>query len=330
MALPRYRSFLGIAKETSRSAGTNPTPVAATDYIPVMSITPFDNVAYLDDENWRGSMAKTYGTVQGPIFSEFEFGGDVFPDTIGYPLAGVLGDYAKSGAAAPYTHTMALLNSGNGQATTYTITDFYGRTDANPARQYAGCAFGETNFKFSADGLMEYTAKAVGYGSAVAALPTPSFSTITPVPSWVGTTTIAGSLTSKLVEGTVDIKRDVNPIHTVDGSQTPYTVFQGALTCEGTLLLVLEDDTDLTRYLTNTQPSLALDFSQGAGASLTQVKFQMTKAAFTVAKIERSKDFVELSVNYKAIANTTDVGTSAGYSPVKVTLQNAKATAVYA
>jgi hypothetical protein len=35
-------------------------------------------------------------------------------------------------------------------------------------------------------------------------------------------------------------------------------------------------------------------------------------------------------VTYKAIANTTDVGASAGYSPIKVVLKNAKATAVYA
>jgi hypothetical protein len=93
---------------------------------------------------------------------------------------------------------------------------------------------------------------------------------------------------------------------------------------------VLESDTQLNYYLNNTQPSLKLDFSTGAGATLVQVQFNMTKCAFTVAKIERGKDYVELSVNYKAIANTTDVGASSGYSPIKVTLQNAKASGTYA
>ena len=328
MALPKYKSFLGIAKEASRSAGTAPTPVAATDFIPVKNITPFDNVMYLDDENWRGSMAKTYNTVQGPIFSEFEFGGDVFPDTIGYPLAGVLGDVAFTGGT-PNTFAISTLNSGTGQATSYTLTDFYGRTDSNPARQYAGCQFGDVNFKFNADGLMEYTAMANGYASAVASLPTPSFSTVTNVPVWTGVTTLGGSVVARLVEGSVDIKRDLTPIHTVDGSQSPYQIWQGAVTCEGSLLLVLEDDTDLTRYLSNTQPSLNINFSQGAGASQTAIAFNMTKCAFTVAKIERSKDYVELSVNYKGIANTTDAGASGGYSPVKVTLKNSKATGTY-
>jgi hypothetical protein len=75
---------------------------------------------------------------------------------------------------------------------------------------------------------------------------------------------------------------------------------------------------------------MSIDFTAGAGATLTQVKFQMTKCAFTVAKVERGKDYIELNVNYKAMANTTDVGATAGFSPVKVVLQNAKTSGTYA
>lgn len=326
MALPKYKSFLGIAKEAARSAGVAPTPVAATDFIPIKDITPFDNIKYLTDEGWRGSMVVDYGEVQGVIYSEFEFGGDVFPDTIGYAIAGVLGDYAISGASAPYTHTMAVKNSGNGQATSYTFTDF----NAVNARYFAGSQFGSLEFKFSADGLLEYSAMAQGYGSATTTTPTASFSSLAPTPVWVGTTTIGGTLSTKLTEGSVSIKRELTPIFSVDGSQSPYQIFQGPVEVEGSLKLIMEDDSDLTRYLTNTQPSLALDFSQGTGSSLTQLLLTMTKAAFVVAKVERSKDYVELDVNFKAVANTTDVGASAGYSPIKVTLKNAKSTTVYA
>jgi hypothetical protein len=325
MALPKYKSFLGIAKETSRSAGVAPTPVAATDFIPVKDITPFDNIKYLTDEGWRGSMVNDYGEVQGVTYSEFTIGGDVFADTIGYPIAGVLGDYAVTGASAPYVHTMAVKNSGNGQATSYTLTDY----NSYNARQFAGAQFGTLDFKFSADGLLEYTAMAQGYASATAVTPTASFSAIAPTPVWVGTTSIGGSSSLKLTDGTVSIKRELTPIFSVDGSQNPYQIFQGAVGVEGDLTLIMEDDTDLTRYLTNTQPTLALDFSQGTGAALTQLLITMTKCAFTVAKVDRSKDYVELKVNYKAVANTTDVGASAGYSPVKITLKNAKSTAVY-
>lgn len=308
------------------SAGVVPPAYAATDFIPVNSIAPFDNIKYLDDNNWRGSMVETYGTVQGNIHAEFEFGGDVFPDTIGYAVAGVLGDYAITGASAPYTHTVSTLNSGNGQATSFTLTDF----NSYNARQFAGCQFGSVDFKFNADGLLDYTAMAQGFASVTATAPTQSYSAVTNVPVWTGVTTIAGSVTAKLAEGTINITRPLTPIYTVDGTQAPYQIFQGPVSVDGTLKLIFEDDTDLTRYLTNTQPSLDITFTQGTGATQTVVQFTMTKCAFQVAKVDRSQDYVTLDVTYKAIANTTDVGASAGYSPIKVVLKNAKATAVYA
>lgn len=325
MANPRYRSFIGIAKEASRSAGVAPTPVAAVDFIPVKSITPADDITYLDDQNWRGSMVDTYGTYAGVISSSMEFAGDVFPDTIGYPLCGVLGDAAISGASAPYTHTFAVKNSGTGQAASYTVTDY----DSYNARQFAGLQFGEIDIKFSADGLLEYTAKGNGYASAVATTPTPSFSTVAPVPVWVGTTTIAGSLSLKLQSGNINIKRPLTPIHTVDGVQAPYQIFQGAVSASGSLTFIMEDDTELNYYLNNTQPSLVLNFTQGTGSTLTQIQATMTKCAFKMAKVTRSQDYVEIEVDYTAIANTTDVGASAGYSPIKMQLKNAKSTAIY-
>jgi hypothetical protein len=305
---------------------TSSSGVAATDFIPVNSIAPFDNIKYLDDNNWRGSMVETYGTVQGNIHAEFEFGGDVFPDTIGYAVAGVLGDITTTGSSAPYTHAVAVKNSGTGQTTSYTLTDY----NAYNARQFAGCQFGSLDFKFSADGLLDYTAMAQGFQSATATTPSPSFSSVTNVPSWTGVTTIGGSVTAKLAEGNVAITRPLTAIYTVDGSQSPYQIFQGAVSVDGSLKLIFEDDTDLTRYLTNTQPSLDIAFSQGTGAALTKVQFTMTKCAFQVAKIDRGQDYVTLDVTYKAIANATDVGASSGYSPIKVTLQNAKASGVYA
>jgi len=324
MALPKYRSYLGIAKEATKGTGVVPA-----NFIPVHSITPFDNIKYLDDTNWRGSMVNTYGTLPGNIYSEIEFGGDVFADTIGYPLAGILGESAFT-AGTPNTHAMTILNSGTGQGPSYSLTDFYGRTDSLPARRYAGCQIGAVDIKFNADGLLEYTATANGYGSTTVAAPTASFTSVTNTPAWTGTTTIAGTASTLLSEGNISLKRALTPMFTIDAAQTPYQIFQGALEVEGSLKLILEDDTQLNYYLSNTQPSLDISFDQGSGGTLTQVKFTMTKCAFQVAKIDRSKDYVELDVNFKAIANTTDKGSSGGYGPIKVTLKNTIATGIYA
>lgn len=330
MALPRSRSYLGIAKETRPTPGSAPTAVAATDFIPYLTISPFDNVKYLDDKGLRGSMTEEFNVIQGKIYSEFEFGGDVFPDTIGYAMAGVLGDVSTSGATAPFTHTMSLLNSqaSNGQPPTFTLSDYYSLGTAS-TRQFAGSQFSQLDVKFSADALLTYSAKAMGFQSSVAANPSASFSSVGPVPSWEGQVTLAGSVTAIMAEGNVNIQRPVTPIMTVDGTQRPYQLFAGPVSVDGAMLLVMESDAQLNYYLNNTQPSLAIDFSAGAGASAVQLKYQLTKCAFTVAKVERGKDYIELNVTYRGIANTTDVGTSGGYSPVKVTLQNAKASGTF-
>jgi hypothetical protein len=327
MALPKVRSFVGIAKESARPvAGALPSVTAATDYIPVTTITPFDNITYLDDKGLRGSMTEDYDVIQGSIYSEFEISGDVFPDTFGYLAAGLLGDVATSGASAPYTHVISLLNSGTGQPVTYTITDY----DVVNARRFAGLQMASLDVKFSPDALLTYSAKAMGYQSVVDTTPTPSFSVVTPTPSWTGAVTIAGSPSIKMAEGNINITRPVAPIFTVEDVQRPYQVFAGPLTVEGAMTFVTESDAELDYYLNNTKPVVVVDFSEGAGAALTQVQFTMSKCAFTVAKIERSKDYVETMVNFKAIANTTDGGVSAGFSPIKIQLKNAKASGTYA
>lgn len=331
MALPRSRSFLGIAKETRPTPGSSPTAASATDFIPFTTLNPFDSINYLDDKGIRGSMTEEFGVIQGKIHSEIDIAGDVFPDTVGYLYSGVLGDVATAGASAPYTHTIALLNSqaSNGQPTTYTLHDYYS-LGSTSTRRYAGAQFASIDTKFSADALLTYSAKAFAYESVTAANPTPSFSTLAPLPSWTGAVSLAGSATAVLSEGNVNIARAVSPIWTVDGTQNPYQLFAGPVTVSGSLLLVLESDAQLNYYLNNTQPIMVINFTSGAGASAVQVQFTMTKCAFTVAKIERGKDYIELNVNYKAIANTTDVGASSGYSPLKVTLQNAKVSGTYA
>lgn len=331
MALPRSRSYLGIAKETRPAAGVAPTAVAATDFIPFTSITPFDNVAYLDDKGMRGSMVDEYDVIQGQIYSEFEFAGDVFPDTVGYMVAGVLGDVVTTGSVAPYTHAVSTLNSqaSNGQPSTFTLSDYYS-LGSSSTRQYAGVQFQSIDFKFTADSLLTYTTKALGYASATASNPTPSFSTVTPLPSWTGVVTLNGSVNAQLADGNCSISRSVEPIFTVDGNQRPYQLFAGAVACSGSLMMVFESDVELGLYLNNTRPILDIDFTSGAGATATEVKLHMNKCAFTVAKIERGKEYIELNVNYKALANTTDAGASAGYSPIKVTLKNAKTSGTYA
>lgn len=314
-------SFLGIAKEV-----TPGTPVVATAFIPVSTPTGKDALTLLDDKGLRGAMVDTFGQVAGVKSGTLDFGGDVFPDTVGWAIAGVLGDVATTGASAPYTHTMAVQNGNDGQPKSYTLVDYY----ATAARAYPGAKISEFGLKFSAEGMLTYTAKATTFGSQVVTKPTPSFTAVPPLASWIGTVTLGGSSLATVTDGELNIKRPVTVVNTVNGSQNPAQLWSGPVSVDGKLTVVMEDDTQLTNYLTAVDQALVLNFAGGAGASAFQVQFTMSKCKYSAAEVGRGKDYVELALTFTAHANATDIGASAGYSPVKAQLQNAINTGVYA
>jgi hypothetical protein len=313
-------SFLGIAKEV-----TPGTPVAASNFIPVTQITPKDNLTLLDDKGYRGALVDVYDQIAGVLSGTLDFDGDVFPDTVGFALAGVLGDVTTTGASAPFTHAFAVLNSGSGQPPSYTLNDNYVAGN----RQYPGARFSEVGFKFSADGLLTYSAKATTFGSATASAPTTSFTSIPPMVGWQGVAQIGGVTQAGLIDGEVTIKRSVTVVNTVDGTQAPAQLWSGPVQVDGKATLVMEDDTQLTAYLTTTKPSVDFNFTAGAGAGAVQLKLHMSKCSISAADITRGKDYVEIPITFTALANTTDIGTSGGYSPIKVTVQNAVTTGTY-
>jgi hypothetical protein len=87
---------------------------------------------------------------------------------------------------------------------------------------------------------------------------------------------------------------------------------------------------NLTNFLTNTQPAIVLNWAYGTGATAVQIQATITKGAYTAAVIERGDDFVSVTVDINGQGNTTDAGTTGGFSAIKWVLQNAKASGTYA
>lgn len=320
------RSYLGIAKEVTKG-----TPVAPTDFIPVLAskLKPADIIGELYDEGLRGSLIKNYNYIPGRSNSTFDFGGPVFADTFGYSLGGLLGSVTTTGASAPFTHTVSIKNAtavgADAQPTAFTLTDFY----AANVRAYAGIQIHDLSLKFTSDGMLDYDAKGTGWLSTAASTPTPSFSSVLPIPTWIGTVSIGGTAVSNSVDGSIDMTRPVTPIFGISNTQNPYQVFLGALETKGKIRFVMENNDELTRYLTNTQPAIIVNWAQGAGTTATQIQATITKGAYVAAVIDRSKDYVEIEVDINAQGNTTDVGSTAGYGNIKWQLQNAKPSGTY-
>lgn len=299
--------------------------VGPTNYIPVTTLQPADHYDMLEDKGLRGSMGEIYNVVQGVRWSEISLAGDCFPDTIGFLLGGVFGATDFTGGT-PNQHAFSVKNTGNGQPTSYTFYDF----DVVNTRGYAGSKISELGFKFDATGLLTWSAKTMGFASGVVANPTSSFSAITPLPAWLGVATVGGTSNLLVTDGEVNIKRAVSKIDTHDGVQDPYSIFAGALTVDGKVTFVMEDDTQLLNYINNSQPSLDFTWSSGTGASQTAITFHMTKAAYTTGQPERGKDYIALPVSFEGVYNATDATTSgAGLSPIKVTIKNSVATGSY-
>ena len=321
------RSYLGIAKEVTKG-----TIVAPTDFIPVSkdSIKPVDVVDPLYDTGLRGSNVVNYAYLQGRTRSTFDFGGAVFADTVGYGLAGLLGSVATTGVSAPYTHTISLKNSltsgADDQPISYTLTDFY----AADVRSYPGCQFSDFSLKFNADGMLEYDTKTTGWASTAVADPTPTFSTLLPTVVWRGAVSIGGGTVSNAMTGNIDMTRSVTPVYGISNTQNPYQVFLGPLEVTGKITFIMEDDTELTRFLNNTQPAIVLNWAYGTGASAIQLQATISKGAYTAAVIERGDDYVQVSIDLNGQSTTTDAGSTGGFAPIKWVLQNAKASGTYA
>jgi len=314
---PSAISFLGVFKEAVKG-----TFGAATDYLPFSTAEPVDVIMPLEDNAYRGSMVDLYGWTQGPVYVTYKVAGPVFNDTIGYLLGCFFGDVTTTGAGAPFTHAFSVKNSGDGQPVSYSFTDFY----AAGTRGYSGLQCHDLSFKFSGDGMLTYEATLTGLVETTKTKPTAAFSTRPIIPVWQGATKFGGVSALTLISGEFNLTRAMQVIHTADGTQAPYAIFMGPVSLAGKADVVMEDDTRLTEFLSNTQPAVDFLFTQDASNT---VQLHATKAAYTGAPISRDGIYVHLPIEFSGVANATDAGASGGLSPAKVTILNAKPASTF-
>lgn len=317
MTLATTRSFVGVAKEVTKG-----TYVAPTFFVPARDLDPEDEILYLEDKGQRGSAVEVYNMLPGVKRSMYGWGGDVFPDTIGILLLGLMGEVATTVASPLNTHNFTVLNTGDQQPPALSIADL-----SNPgtnARGYPGQQVEELSFTYEAEGFLEYTMKSKGFPSADQSAPVAAFSTVPPVVAWEGVASLGGAGNTKLVSGEFVLSRPVTHRHNVAGSQSPYRVWAGPLRATAKAKFLVDDEAELDRFLNDTKGEFKVTFTQpGAGALAKVIEFRYTNAAFiSPTKIVRGTDAIEVEASVEGIANTTDVGVSAGFGPARVQLKN--------
>lgn len=300
-----------------------------TAYIPVNKFDPKDNLNKMPDDGWRGSEVDNYGVILGSRSADLSIGGPAFPDSIGYLIAAVLGDVTFTGGT-PNQHKLSVKNAGDGQGVNYQLTDVYlPNVGAGVARQYGGVQGSDITLNFNAaDSLLSFDFTGNAYASGKVAVPTASFSAVRPLASWTGVIKVNGVVSPMISDGSIEIKRPVNPIPII-GQQDPLRLFGGRYGATGKATVVALDETWLEYYINNTQLALDFMFSTGSGASQVAINPHFSSARLTNSPPDASKDWLTYGVEWQAEGNTTDAGTSGGYAPGSVTLFNSLATGTF-
>lgn len=325
--------FVGFAKDV-----TPGTPVAQVADMPVEKFDWKPKITMLEDKALRGVMSDdVFNLIQGVKSGEIDMAGPVFGDELGYLLGNLFGADDVTGTAAPFSHKFSLLNSGQGQPGTTSITLKDATEATHQARIFSGTAFTEIGFTFNAESeLLKYTAKAMSWDwQAAAATPTSTFTATKPLPSWavalgVGGPASGGTLVANVASGEFNFKRIVKPYFTAQNSQNPYVMQRGALSADFKLKFVAADSAPLTALEANTQQQFQfLLTNNGAGANLISIQFDIAQGAYTEVTANNGSEALEWDVVGRCVMNTTNVGASGGFGPATVTLQNAIASGTF-
>ncbi|MER8030742.1 phage tail tube protein [Streptomyces bauhiniae] len=89
------KQFVGVANEVTQG-----TPVGMTATMLIDSFKPKDQPKFLEDKAWRGAMGSdSFGQIPGVATAEWDMGGPVFLDGLGYLLRNIMGDLAVTGTS---------------------------------------------------------------------------------------------------------------------------------------------------------------------------------------------------------------------------------------
>lgn len=225
----------------------------------------------------------------------------------------------------PYTHKFATLNSGSGQPPTHTATDYTSLTTTVGARSYPSLCVAQIDFTGNAEQLLMCKVTGTSWVSAAAgSAPVNSTQFTVPIPNWRSTISVGGTPVYSAGEWSISLKRELQVYFTAQGAQNPYVIARGTMDATGNVnYTVPSDESPLTQMLSNTQPTVAITINNGqVGTSEIQLVLTATKSAFVKAKPVRSAVLVGYEDEFQTVANTTDVGGSAGLGQITAQLLN--------
>lgn len=235
---------------------------------------------------------------------------------------------------APFTHTFNVMNSASATGSVSGQPPSHSLADRNQTAGSAGyytdlypyACFSQVKLSGAATGLLQWEGALTCWPQqAPASAITPTLSTVKAMPAWLGTSTIGGTGIYDVMEWSVTLTREVEPIAAVDGQQAPYVIARGPMGGQFTLNYApAVDQSALNNYLNNVRPTLVWATNNGlTGAN--EIGFTMSAqiGAFNSAKLTAGKTLFGYDTAGILAGNTVNIGESGGWGICTIQLINA-------
>lgn len=316
---PGNLQWFGLAKET-----TSGTPVATpTIWVPVDSPKWGAKITALVDQALRGYMGSDYEQAQGARNDEVSYKTYLYPGSAFTHLRAILGGTdAVTGAADPVTHKVSVLNT----AALPTYTGFLAMGDGK-VMQIPGMVLGDLKVTVKANELPTLDVSWTGLSAAIITAPVNTPDTTAPMPPYTANISVGGVSAGKYTDISLDFKRSVAPVMTLNGTANPSSIYSGVLSVSGSMNAVFQGtaDSDLTNYLSNGQPALLVSINP-QGDAVHKLTIQASQIAYDSSDVQPSgTSYMTVANNFKALMNPTDA-TDGKQSPVQVSLINSAVT----
>ena len=308
MAYMSANSYMGLGQQTVRG-----TAASVSTYTPVATPVWTPKVTWLPDPNFRGSPVGQYDQVPGVRHDEYSAKTFLYTDVFPQLLIAALG-YSSASASV---QTIGLINSASvgSQPPAFTIVN----DSVDNTYQIVDGQLDNLSISFAADAAVETTFMFMGNPAASVASygNFPNESTQHIIPAWNCAVSIASASVTAVESGQLDIKRNTAAIPTL-GQQGPYRNWAGPIDVTGKFAFVVESGNPYYwDSLTRDEQAVVFTFTDPfTGFS---IGFNMTTCQLENPVIDQSKNWISMSADLVAVANTTDA-VNGGYSPLKCTV----------
>ncbi len=299
---------IGIAVEDTQG-----TPLAATHWVPVQSYSFDDKVEYIKNDSALGNIAEFNGADVVKRWSEGEYSGKIFLDSVGVELTALFGaspTSAERGTSDVFDHDYAMANNNDHKSLSVSYVD-----DVVDLRS-PFCMINTWSLEVAVDDYVKRTINLIGKKSASVSNSPSQVNEVEFIPSQVSlklAANQAGLDAASAINVTafnMEVNKNAEALYVL-GSNEPEDIINKQLAVTGSIELYFESTTQRDYVLNNTKRAIRIAMTDtntnlGSGHN-PALRFDLHEVVFE--EFERgwdSNDPLTQTLNFEALYNISD------------------------